>query len=143
MRFAPEKTQEANLAKRKPLRLNEPSNFEIDTLEKLADDLKKGRIPLDRVTVSDDRVVGLRAIVTKDGRITFHASYHFGEGRPFLKLGEMTLPQKHPDHISFTDARELTKTIKALADKGIDPQDGLHRRLLRELKRDGVSWRPR
>jgi len=131
------------MAKRKPLRAGAESKFEPETLKALAKDLQSGRIPMERVTVSDDMVTGLRAMVTKDGGISFHASYHFGDARPFLKLGNFHVSPKDPDYISIQDARELTKTIKALADKGIDPQQGLHTRLIRELKRDGTSWRPK
>lgn len=98
---------------------------------------------MERIQISDDMVTGLRAIVTKGGRISFHASYHFGDSRPFITLGEYNVPKSHPDYISIEDARELTKTIKTLADKGIDPQDGLHRRLIRELREQGPKWRPK
>jgi hypothetical protein len=121
--------------KRKPLRDVEESVFTEATLAAMAKDLKSRRLVLDRTTVSDDLVVGLRALITKDGNVTYHASYHFGDTRPLLKLG--VLDPKHPDHISLDDARELTKTIKALADKGIDPQDGLHRRLDPRTEREG------
>jgi hypothetical protein len=43
---------------------------------------------------------------------------------------------------TIKEARELTKTIRALAEKGIDIQDGLLPRLLRELKAWGTRWRP-
>jgi len=52
-----------------------------------------------------------------------------------LILGEM-------GKISLTQARELTKTIKALAANGINVQEGLHERLIRELLTKGVKWRP-
>lgn len=129
------------MPKRKALRESAQSSFTNEALEGLAKDLKSGRLPLERTTISDDMVTGLRAIVTKDGKISFHASYHFGEGRPFMKIGE--LDKKSKDYISITDARELTKTIKGLADKGIDPQEGLLQRLVKELKRDGTSWKPK
>jgi hypothetical protein len=131
------------MPKRKPLRAGEDSKFDAETLKGLVKDLQTGRYAtIGRFTISDDRVTGLRAMVTKDGRITLHASYHCGDERPMLKLGELNVPPKHPDYISVDDARELTKVIKALGDKGIDPQDGLQRRLIKELKRDGTDWRP-
>lgn len=128
------------MPKRKALRSMEESVFTEATLAAMAKDLKSRRLVLDRTTVSDDLVTGLRAIITKDGSVTYHASYHLGDTRPYLRLGVMD--PKHPDHISLDDARELTKTIKALADKGIDPQEGLHRRLIRELLEKGPRWRP-
>lgn len=128
------------MAKRSALRAD-PSKFDTKTLQALAKDLQQGRLPLERVTVSDDMVTGLRAVVYKSGLITFAISYHFGDERPFLKLG--VLDEKAPDHISVTDARELAKTVKALADKGIDVQAGLHARLLREIREKGTAWRPK
>jgi hypothetical protein len=126
--------------KRKALRSVEESRFTEANLAAMAKDLKSGRIMLDRTVLSDDLVVGLRAVIRKDGDVAYHASYTLGDGRPFLKLG--MLDAKDPDHISLAEARELTKTIKALADKGIDPQQGLHKRLIAELKRDGSNWTP-
>ena len=109
--------------------------FTNETLEKLADDLQKKRVPLDRVTISDEMQVGLRAIIRNTGGITFHASYDIGGGRPYLKLG--TYPE-----MTIKEARELTKTVRYLADMGIDPQEGLHDRLVRQLKEKGTRWRP-
>lgn len=129
------------MAKRAALRANEPSKFDQKTLEALAKDLQAGRLPLDRVTVSDDMVTGLRAVVYKSGLITFAISYHFDNERPFLKLG--SLNKDADDHISIQDARELGKTVKSLAAKGTDPQSGLHRRLIKELLRDGANWKPK
>lgn len=83
-------------------------------------------------------VTGLRAVVYKSGLISFAISYHFNGERPFLKLG--SLDEKAEDHITVTEARELGKTVKALANKGIDPQAGLHSRLIRELKEKGIIY---
>ncbi len=109
--------------------------FNTDTFEGLADDLKSGRIPLDRVTVSDNIVTGLRAIIRNTGGISFHIGYTVGGSRPYLKLGE------HPD-MTIAEARAIAKTVKSLAEKGIDVQAGLHDRLIRELKEKGERWRP-
>jgi hypothetical protein len=134
--------EEPTLARRSALRVHEPSKFTIETLQALAKDLSTGRLPLERTTVSDDRVIGLRAMVMKNGNITFHASYHFGDKRPFMLLGQ-PIDKKADDYVSLEDARELTKTIKYLAEEiGVDPQDGLQKRLIRELKTEGTSWRP-
>jgi hypothetical protein len=93
-----------------------------------------------RLNLSDDMVTGLRATILPSGKITLHASYTVGERRPFMFIGE--LDPKSEDHISIEDARDITKTIKALGDKGIDVADGLHRRLIKELREKGVKWRP-
>ncbi len=130
------------MVKRVPLTPGEKSRFDEKTLKDFVKDIQNKRLPLDRVTVSDDLVTGLRAMVTKDGRITFHASYHFGDQRPLMKIGRLDVSPKDPEYMSVTDARELTKTIKSLADKGIDPQEGLSRRLIRELREHGSAWRP-
>jgi hypothetical protein len=89
----------------------------------------------DKLTFTDDMQPGLRAIVRNTGTVTFHAHYDFDGSRPMLKVGDLgeTIVQ---------EARTLTKTIRALADQGIDVQRGLHERLLRELKAQGAKWRP-
>lgn len=117
------------------------TKFTAETLEAFARDLKSGRVPLERQQVSDDRVTGLRAIVYKSGLIVFAVSYYVdGANRPFMRLGSMN--KDEPDYMTIEEARELAKTVKAIGDKGIDPQDGLLRRLIAELKRDGVNWKP-
>ncbi|KRQ11888.1 hypothetical protein AOQ73_05635 [Bradyrhizobium pachyrhizi] len=79
-------------------------------------------------------------MIHKSGLISFHCSYYVGENRPFMKLGDLN--EDSPNHITLDDARDLTKTIKALGEKGIDVQEGLHRRLIKELKKEGLKWRP-
>ncbi|WP_448043750.1 integrase arm-type DNA-binding domain-containing protein [Bradyrhizobium liaoningense] len=128
------------MAKRKALRDIEQSVFTEANIAAMAKDMKSGRILLDRTVLSDDLVTGLRVVIRKDGTVAYHASYHFGDDRPFMKLG--VIDPKDPDYISLNDARELTKVIKTLAAKGINPQEGLHRRLVAELLRDGVNWKP-
>lgn len=118
----------------------EKSKFDAPTLLAIAKDLQSGKLPLERVRVSDDMVVGLRAVVNRSGLVTLHASYEVGESRPFILLG--SLNREESNHITIDEARELTRTIKAIAAKGIDVQDGLHKRLIRELKRDGAKWTP-
>ncbi|XUM19798.1 hypothetical protein ACRAVF_19220 [Bradyrhizobium oligotrophicum S58] len=117
----------------------EKSKFDATTLLNIAKDLQAGKLPLERVRVSDDMVVGLRAVVNRSGLVTLHASYEVGENRPFMLLG--SLNKDADNHITIEEARELTRTIKALADRGIDVQDGLHKRLIRELKEQGTRWR--
>jgi hypothetical protein len=128
------------MPKRKALRSVEESIFTEANLAAMAKDLKTRRIMLDRTVLSDDLVTGLRAVIRKDGGVTYHASYHFGDERPFMILGVMD--PKDPEHISLAEARQLTKTIKALADKGINPQEGLRKRLVRELLAEGTDWKP-
>jgi hypothetical protein len=43
---------------------------------------------------------------------------------------------------SIEQARTLARTVKALGVAGIDPQVGLHERLIRELTERGTDWRP-
>lgn len=105
-----------------------------------AKDLSSGRLKLERVRISDDTVVGLRAVVNRGGRVTLHISYEAGEDRPFMLLGSLD-DKKAPDYITIDDARELAKTIKALGERGINVTAANDRRLLKELKRDGVAWR--
>lgn len=115
------------------------AKFTAERLHQFAKDLKSGRIPLERQQISDDMVVGLRTMVHKTGLIAFHVSYYVDDKRPFIKIGDFN--EDSPDYISIEDAREVTKTIKALGDKGIDVQDGLQRRLIRELKEKGTAWK--
>jgi hypothetical protein len=118
----------------------EHSKFDKETLLKIGEDLKAGRLPLERVRVSDDMVVGLRAVVNRSSLVTLHVSYECGEDRPFMLLG--SLNDGEENQISIKEARELAKTIKALGEKGINVTKANDQRLLRELKRDGTSWRP-
>jgi hypothetical protein len=128
-----------------PRRVNMPppeaSKFTEKALLAVADDLKSRRLPLERTQLSDDTVAGLRAMISKTGEVSYAASYYFGGGteRKFLKIGSAN--KDSPDYLTLDKAREITKTIKALAERGTNVQDGLTRRLVRELLRDGVRWR--
>jgi len=124
----------ATKARKRP-RPGEGGKFNSSTFEQLADDLQNKRIPLDRVTVSDDMQTGLRAIIRNTGLISFHVQYDIDGSRPYLKLGD------HPD-MTVSEARDLARTVRTLADHGIDPQAGLHERLVRELEDKGTKWRP-
>lgn len=117
------------------------SQFTEDMLMQTAEDLSSGRLKLERVRISDDRVVGLRAVVNKSKRITLHVSYDTGEDRPFMLLGS-TGDKKAPDYITIDDARELAKTIKTLGERGINVTEANDRRLLKELREKGTAWRP-
>lgn len=110
------------------------SRFSADTIEALVEDLKAQRIPLDRITITDEQQPGLRALIRKTGEVTFHMQYKVRDSRPSILLGP------YPK-MKISEARGLAATIEALADKGIDVQDGLYDRLMRELKQQGVNWR--
>lgn len=109
--------------------------FDPKIFKDLARDLQDGTIPLKRITISDPDCVGLRAVIRDTGLISFHAHYQLDDSRPLLKIGEFP-------STSIAEARELCRTVMSLADKGIDPQEGLHERLIRELKEKGDKWRP-
>ena len=126
--------------RKRTLKPNEPSQITERALFKIADDLKKGIPPLPKLSIVDDLVVGLRFIVYKTGEIAIHASYTVGERRPFFKLG--VLNKDSDEHLSLADARHLVKNIKAIGDRGIDVQEGMQKRLIAELMRDGSAWRP-
>lgn len=68
------------------------------------------------------------------GIVALHAHYQIKKSRPVLKVGE--LPGS-----TVEDARKLKRAIRALAAKGIDVQNGLHERLMRELLEQGEDWR--
>jgi hypothetical protein len=116
---------------RKPL-----SRFTPKLLKDSLADLQSGRMgAVDKVTIGDDEQSGLRAIVRKSGTVSFHVIYTVNGERPILLVG-------HWPETSIDEARDLAKTIRTLAAEGIDPTLGLHARLISELKRDGIKWRP-
>jgi hypothetical protein len=124
------------------LRPGEQSVITEKALFKMAEEFKvmtKGTT-VKKLPVVDDMVVGLRFIILKDGTITIHASYTVGDRRPFMKIGELS--PKSEEHLSLTEARELTKAIKAIGDRGIDVEKAQRTRLLAEIKRDGPRWSP-
>lgn len=110
------------------------SKFTAEMLLGMAAALATGKLKTKQVTLTDDRQPGLIAYVRKSGIVALHAAYQIGDRQPQLKVAE--LPGG-----SIEDARALTKTIRALAAKGIDVQDGLHERLMRELREQGEKWR--
>lgn len=119
------------------------SKFTEELLEAFARDLKSQRVPLERQQVSDDRVVGLRAMVHKTGLITYNVSYYLlgstDKKRPFMKIGEGN--KDSPNFISIEDARNIAIAIKALGEKGIDVQRVSYLRLIRELRDQGANWK--
>lgn len=116
-----------------------PSKFNAELLIETALDVKSGARPTLKsqpwVSIGDDRQPGLRAIIRKSGAVTFHAMYYFGDSRPMITVGQFP-------ETTIEEARHLTKVVRGLAEKGIDVQEGLHSRLLRELEEEGLDWRP-
>lgn len=115
------------------------TKFTPEKLRAFTEDLVTQRVPLVRQQISDDRVVGLRAVCHQSGHIAFHVSYYVGDKRPFMKIGDFD--KGSPDFMTIEEAREVAKTVKALGEKGVDVQNGLMRRLIRELQKEGVNWR--
>lgn len=113
----------------------EESQFTEEILMGMARALQTGRLKVKKLSVSDDMQPGLRAYVRESGTVALHCHYEIGDSRPMLKVGE--LPGS-----TIADARALTRTIRAIAAAGLDVQDGLHERLLRELREKGEKWRP-
>lgn len=109
--------------------------FTIKTFDALADDLKTQRVPLKKLVVSDPMTPGLRVIIRNTGDVAFHIQFTANDDRPYLKLGD------HPE-MKIAEARALSDTILALAKMGINVMDGLHKRLIKELKDKGTRWRP-
>jgi len=124
-----------NASRRGPKPKNK-SKFSVDTFESVVEDIQSGRMPLKKVTIVDDVQVGLRAIIRESGVIAYHVHYEYKDSRPLLKIGE------HPS-MTINRARDLAQTIITLAKQGIDVQEGLHDRLMRELEKEKTNWRPR
>lgn len=124
-----------------PVIPEESSMFNEQHIKMLANDLVTGRTKLPKMTVSDNIVRGLRAIIRATGLVSYHVFYTVGEDdQAYLKIGVMD--PKNPEHLTIQEARDLARTIKALGKKGIDPQSGLHSRLIKELREMGVNWKP-
>ena len=104
-------------------------------LERTKRDIKK--LGLERIRMSDPLQPGLRVQVYYEGQVSFIVEYKLPgiKSRPHLTIG-------HWPQMSIMEARKLATLIRDLGNKGIDVQEGLHDRLLQELKRDGTKWRP-
>lgn len=100
-------------------------------------DLENGslKLPDNRIRLNDDQQPGLQIHVYKNGDIVFHAGYHIAGSRPVVKIGNFP-------SMSLQEAREMTKLIRDLAEDGVDMQDGFLPRTIRELRTDGIKWRP-
>lgn len=129
-------TDNRKLAARKKIYEAAVAAFHPKTFEKVSDDFKAGRMKkVPKWRASDPVQSGLVVVVTSSGDISWHASYMFGDRRPYIVIG------RYPE-MSMSEARQMTKLIRDLAANGVDVQEGLHSRLIAELKRDGIDWRP-
>jgi hypothetical protein len=114
--------------------------FNEQTFEKFKKDLKHPllkKIPGGRQTITDPHQPGLRANIFKSGQVSFIVEYRIPgfTTRSHLTLGNF------PD-MSIEEARELAVVVRELGSRGVDVQAGLHDRLIQELRRDGLNWRP-
>lgn len=110
-------------------------DFNIETFRELAEQFKSGTIPKNEQRIPKTRD-NLQVIVRKSGEISFHGMYTLPNGKgTSLLLGE-------DPEMTIERAQPIVRTLQRLADKGIDPQDGLHKRLIRELEKQGDKWRP-
>lgn len=125
-------------------RTNRKSQFSVRLIEDFIDDLKRQRIPLDKVTLADEVQPGLHCIVRSNGGATFHVQYYNKTGkRPYFMIGRHAPGES--DHMTIDRARHVAKVIRALADKGIDVDDGLinaRAQVLLDVEEQGEKWRP-
>lgn len=115
--------------------VRQPIEFSVPAFKRLADSLSLRQMKTERVTISDEAVVGLRCIIRNTGAVSFHVQYSIAGARPYLKIGDVP-------GTTVDQARKLARTVLDLAKQGVDPQVGLHDRLIRELTEKGAAWRP-
>jgi|KBSMisStaDraftv2_1062788.scaffolds.fasta_scaffold1897613_1 Arm DNA-binding domain len=113
--------------------MSDSSKFNQETFEEVVKYLKKTSLP--RAMISDPVEPGLRVMVRKSGSISFHVHYTVGTSRPMIDIGEAP-------EMTIDRARKIARSIIAIADKGIDPRDGLHKRLVAEIEKVGDKWKP-
>lgn len=112
------------------------TRFTATLLDGLSAEMQARRIRAPRLVVSDNVVTGLRAIIRQSGAVSLHAHYKSPDGsRPMVLLGA------YPE-MSIAQARDLVRTINALVAKGLDPLEGMRRRVMAELLEKGSDWRP-
>lgn len=109
--------------------------FTVANLEAIAEDLKSRRLQIPRTTVTDPMTVGLRALISKTGIITFYVQYDVLGDRPYRAIG------MHPE-ITIAEARFLARTLRELGVLGIDPLANLERDRIAEVLKQGKKWRP-
>lgn len=97
--------------------------------------LMSGELAIDQVTTSDSEQPGLRVLIRRNGTVTYHAQYEVGGERPYIKIGDFK-------NMRLSTAREVVKTIRTLAEHGINPFDRLHEQRVQELIAKGPAWRP-
>ena len=113
-----------------------PLSFTPALLRELAAKMVAGEITDERLTLSDSKQPGLRAIIRSSGAITLHAHYRLPDGtRPWINLGPL-------EEMSIGDARKLTATVTALARTGVDPLESTRAKVMKELLAKGTAWRP-
>jgi hypothetical protein len=120
---------------------NVASFFTEEYFNHAAKEMQSGRSPAKRLQHADDLVTGLRVQIFPSNIISYHVQFYVGDQRPFMLIGYAN--KDNPMYLTVQEAREIAKTIIALGNKGINPQDGLLPRLIRELKKEGEKWRPR
>lgn len=120
---------------------NVASFFTEEYFHQTAEQMRTGRAPMKRMQHSDEMVAGLRAQVFPSGIISYHVSFYVGDERPFMMIGYAN--KDSPLYLTVQEAREVAKTVIALGKRGVNPQDGLLPRLLKELRRDGERWKPK
>lgn len=114
--------------------------FTVEHLTRMAGDLKSGRIPLKKQTVTDPMTVGLQAQMRNTGMISFHVIYHWEDGeRPNFKIG--VFDPGHPEHLDIPEARNIARTIQHLSENGVDVRD-YRLKVISQIRKQGVKWRP-
>lgn len=125
-------------------RTTREAKFGVKLIEHIIDDLKSGRLPLPKVTITDEEQPGLHCMIRPSGNASFHVQYYNKEGkRPYFLIGRHAPGEA--DHLTIDRARHLAKVIRALADKGIDVDDGLNNaraQVLLDVESLGEKWRP-
>lgn len=137
-------TRKRNESERRGRRTSRETKFGVELISKFIDDLKSGRLPLPKVTIADEEQPGLHCMIRPTGNASFHVQYYNKEGkRPYFLIGRHAPGEA--DHMTIERARHLAKTIRALADKGIDIDDALinaRAQLLIDVEERGEKWRP-
>lgn len=89
-----------------------------------------------RQRFTDEGCENLRITAYPGGRVVFAASYRLPGTvtRPNFTMGDLS-------QMSLEEARKLTEIVVELGQRGIDLHEGLHTRVVEELKRDGLNWR--
>jgi hypothetical protein len=114
--------------------------FTMEFLESFAKKLSKKAPP---VTVLDNQIVGLRAILRPGGKVSFHVQFKLDQGlgrqdpKPYQKIGSVD------DGMTVAEAREIASIVKELGAKGVDIRQGPRPEQLRtELLAWRADWRP-